>query len=284
MARWVPDVVHETYYSTKAIASAAKPVVVTVFDMIHELFSHDFPAGDETSRRKRLAVERADHVICISESTRRDLLRLFDLPEYKVSVVHLGFDPSTAGQGGPGFRTPSGRPFILYVGVRGGYKNFVGLLRTIGSSNRLREDFDVVAFGGGAFTPDELQSIAGAGLPQSQIIQVSGDDELLSRVYSAARVFVYPSLYEGFGIPPLEAMAHSCPVVCGNTSSLPEVVGDAAELFDPSDDGALRAAIERVVYSDSAIAGLRNLARHRVQRFSWQTCANETLRVYQNLA
>lgn len=282
MARWTPDLVHETYYSP-APASHAKPTVVTVFDMIHELYPADFPQSDSTSRYKRLAVERADHVICISESTRNDLIRLFGVPERKASVVLLGFDPSLAHQTGSAYRTPSGRPFILFVGLRRGYKNFDGLLKAVGSSPRLRADFDIVAFGGGSFTPSELDAIAAAGLSAEQAIQVGGDDHFLGKLYGAARAFVYPSLYEGFGIPPLEAMAHACPVICSNTSSLPEVVGKAAELFNPADDDALRAAIERVAYSDDGIARLCSLGEERVRRFSWRKCADDTLRIYETL-
>jgi len=282
MARWEPDLVHETYYSP-APAICAKPTVVTVFDMIHELYPNDFLACDNTTRHKRAAVERADHVICISESTRNDLVHLFGIPERKVSVVLLGFDPSMSGQPGPAYRTPSGRPFILYVGQRRGYKNFDGLVQAMGGSARLRHDFDLVAFGGGAFTPIELSGIAATGLSADHVVQIGGDDNFLGSLYRAARVFVYPSLYEGFGIPPLEAMAHDCPVICSNTSSLPEVVGEAAELFTPSDDDALRGAIERVAYSDDAIARLSMLGHERVRRFSWQKCAADTLHIYQDM-
>lgn len=282
MAQWEPSLVHETYYSSKPVLKS-KPAVVTVFDMIHELFPADFPAHDGTSLHKRMAVERADHVICISESTRKDLIRLFGVPEQKTSVVLLGFDPSMTFQHEPAYRTPSGRPFILYVGQRGGYKNFGGLLTALGSSARLRNDFDIVAFGGGPFTQNESSLITATGLSAERVFQIGGDDNFLNRLYGAAKVFVYPSLYEGFGIPPLEAMAHGCPVVCSNTSSLPEVVGNTAELFDPDVDDALRGAIETVAYSDDAWARLRLLGYERVRQFSWQKCAAETQQIYKGL-
>lgn len=282
MAVWKPDLVHETYYFPEP-ALRGRPAVVTVHDMIHELFPKDFPANDSTSRYKHSAVERADHVICVSESTRNDLVRIFGVPERKISVVLHGFDSSMSGRTGAEYRTPSGRPFILYVGQRRGYKNFDGLIEAMGRSIRLRNDFDLVAFGGGAFTPTELGSIAAAGLSANHVLQVGGGDNFLGSLYSAARVFVYPSLYEGFGIPPLEAMAHDCPVICCNTSSLPEVVGEAAELFAPTGDDSLRTAMEHLVYSDEALTNLRLLGHQRVRRFSWQKCAADTLQVYKNL-
>ena len=282
MARWAPDIVHETYYSPEPVLSS-KPAVVTVFDMIHELYPADFHVHDCTSLYKRMAVERADHVICISESTRKDLIRLFGVPEHKVSVVLLGFDSFMAVQREPAYRTPSGRPFILYVGQRGRYKNFGGMLTALGRSARLRNDFDIVAFGGGPFTHDELSRIATEGLSAERVFQVGGDDKFLYRLYSAATVFVYPSLYEGFGIPPLEAMAHGCPVVCSNTSSLPEVVGNAAELFDPAADDNLRGAIEAVAYSPETCSRLRLIGYERVRQFSWPKCAADTLQIYKCL-
>lgn len=282
IAQWAPDLVHETYYTSNPILDS-KPAVVTVFDMIHELFPADFPAHDETSLHKRMAVERADHIICISESTRNDLIRLFGVSEHKTSVVLLGFDYPLAVHAEPAYRTSSGRPFILYVGQRGGYKNFGGLMTALGHSARLRKDFDIVAFGGGPFTPEESSHITAAGFTAGQVFQMGGDDKFLSQLYSAAKVFVYPSLYEGFGIPPLEAMAHGCPVVCSNTSSLPEVVGNAAELFNPAADDALQGAIENVVYSDEVWARLRLRGYERVRHFSWQKCAAETLQIYKDM-
>jgi glycosyltransferase involved in cell wall biosynthesis len=112
---------------------------------------------------------------------------------------------------------------------------------------------------------------------------MSGDDALLSRLYRQATAFVYPSLYEGFGIPPLEAMSFDCPVVCSNTSSIPEVVGDAARLFDPADIDALRAAIEAVVGSPDLRDNLVRRGRKRIRHFSWDRTAMETMDIYREL-
>jgi glycosyltransferase involved in cell wall biosynthesis len=106
---------------------------------------------------------------------------------------------------------------------------------------------------------------------------------LLAKFYIKASVFVYPSLYEGFGIPPLEAMAYKCPVVCSNTSSIPEVVGDAGVYFDPYSIESIRLATERVVESESLINDLIRKGENRLKFFSWDKCANETLKVYKSL-
>lgn len=283
MAGWRPDLVHETYYAKASSAPHKCPVVITVYDMIHELFPGYFPANNETLSFKRRAVERADHVICISENTRADLMRLFGTPASKLSVVHLGFDRFVSSGDTVAFVTPSARPYILYVGERRGYKNFTGLLRAIASSGRLLSDFDVVAFGGGRFSLEESMEISALGFAEKQVIQVGGGDDVLGRLYSSARAFVYPSLYEGFGIPPLEAMAHRCPVISSSTSSMPEVVGQAGEYFDPAQTEDMRRAIESVVYSDSRVESLRQAGTERLAAFSWNKCARETIEIYDAL-
>ena len=112
---------------------------------------------------------------------------------------------------------------------------------------------------------------------------MGGGDEILAALYQQAAAFVYPSLYEGFGIPPLEAMAVGCPVICSGTSSLPEVVGDAAEVFDPQDEEAMLAAIERVLESPGRRDALVAAGRNRYQQFTWEKCAQETAAIYRKL-
>lgn len=279
----MPDVIHETYYSSLPRLKSESFRITTVYDMIHELFPENFSVKDKTSDRKKLTLSRVDHIICISESTKRDLINIFGIAEEKLSVVHLGVDLSAFvnAKSEPGITV---KPYLLYVGGRAGYKNFYGLLEAFASSRMLRSDFDVVAFGGGAFTGDELMLLKDYGFRDKQVRQVSGDDQRLSLLYSNARAFVYPSLYEGFGLPPLEAMASGCPVVSSNSSSMPEVIGVSGEYFVPSSIEDMRGAIERVAYSDQRRSELINLGFDNVSDFSWQSCAKRTLEVYNRAA
>lgn len=274
-----PDIVHETYYSHQASAPRSSRTVITVYDMIHELFPQSFSAEDRTSEVKRLAVNRADHVICISEHTRQDLVRLFDVPVEKTSVVHLGFSLTTSYINDE--QAPA-RPYLLYVGMRGGYKNFETLLQAYSSQPWLKENFDLVAFGGGAFTAYERSVIERLNVV-AQVRQQGGSDQVLAACYKQAALFVYPSFYEGFGIPPLEAMSYGCPVVCSNTSSIPEVVGAAAKMFDPCSADSLSAALLDVLQSSKTYEGLRRLGLARVKEFSWYRCALETHAIYQRI-
>lgn len=278
--RWKPDIVHETYYSSKRIVPAGSKVVIAVYDMIHELYPEFFSVRDRTREYKKIAVDRADHVICISENTRNDLIRLLDVAPEKTTVVHLGFTLTQAEQAAP----PSQyRPYILYVGARSGYKNFERLLEAYAAHPALRDNYDLIAFGGGGFNLQEVEMIRRSHVPLIQVRQMSGDDGLLAALYCQATVFVYPSLYEGFGIPPLEAMSFNCPVACSNTSSIPEVVGNAAIQFDPFDTVSISNALVSVI-SDSALrAKLIDLGRARAAMFSWEQCAMQTLDVYRTL-
>jgi glycosyltransferase involved in cell wall biosynthesis len=275
-----PDLVHETYYSSLAMAPKGCKVVLTVFDMIHERFGDYFPPHDSTSKDKAAAVKRADHVICISEHTRQDLMSILGVPPVKTSVIHLGFSLSKTV---PQFGRGDTRPFLLYVGARGGYKNFEGLLRAYAESIKLKNDFDLICFGGEAFTNKEISLFQQLGLAINAVRQVSGSDAVLAGYYQAASTFVYPSLYEGFGIPPLEAMSFNCPVVCSNVSSIPEVVGNAGLMFDPNDTQSIGLAIEQVVGNSALRKVLIARGQERIKQFSWERCAQETLDVYRKV-
>lgn len=273
-----PDVIHRTYYCDEA-RDAKSRLVVTVYDMIHEQFMVG-DAHDTTSSDKRRNVAQADHVICISHSTAHDLIRLFDVPTQKISVVHLGFANDFGSRAGDVRPPEHSRPYLLYVGQRAGYKNFAGALRAYADSPRLRRDFDFVTFGGFPFSSEETAAITELGFEPGSVRRIAGSDDQLASAYRHAHAFVYPSLYEGFGIPPLEAMGSGCPVACSNTSSIPEVVGDAAEMFDPNDRESMRAAIERICYDDARRSELGAAGRHRLASFSWQRCAAQTAAVY----
>jgi glycosyltransferase involved in cell wall biosynthesis len=275
-----PDLVHETYYSVKRHAPNNCKVVLTVFDMIHERFPECFPSRDLTSKVKAIAVQRADHIVCISTHTQRDLIELFGVDPKKTSVVHLGF--SLTKQSIVNELT-SDNSFLLYVGSRGGYKNFDALLHAYASSPSLLREYELVAFGGGAFNAKERALIAALGIRNDRVRQINGGDAVLASLYRKAALFIYPSRYEGFGIPPLEAMSFDCPVVCSNTSSIPEVVGDAAEFFNPDSIDSMVQAIEHVLHDVRLRQTLVNRGRERVKLFSWERCAEKTLDIYRGL-
>lgn len=280
--KWRPQIVHETYYARKSSAPIGCPVVITIHDMIPELYNHKDSNHVKAGEIKRIAVERANHIICISECTKKDLVRIFDVPKNKISVVYHGFEkfrfiPNVQDQG------VEKKPFILYVGNRNGYKNFSRFLQSIAVSERLITDFRVLAFGGGAFSKKDQSQIHELGFKDGQVMQVGGSDNVLAELYDEASAFVFPSLYEGFGLPPLEAMAHKCPVISSNSSCMPEILGEAAEFFNPNSIDEMTIAIENVLYSNERTIALKTLGVERLRKFSWQKCATDTLSVYQKV-
>lgn len=280
-----PDIIHQTYYSSQGLSAKKAKVVVTVYDMIHEklsqFFNHKdiFNIKDQTSIAKQEAVKRADRIICISENTKKDLIDILEVDPNKISVIYLGYSLNRDGTNHQ-LDAQIPQPYILYVGERGGYKNFQGLLQAYGNSIQLTKNFHLVCFGGGRLISEELSTINLLGLPEGKVFHISGDDAILVNLYQNASLFVYPSLYEGFGMPPLEAMALCCPVACSNTSCLPEIVGDAAELFNPYEPESIAEAIEQVLFSTERSNSLVRLGTERVKHFSWNICAEQTKQVY----
>ncbi len=265
-----PAIHHATYYKGMATSLPLRRVV-TVYDMIHEIFPESHPAHDPTTARKRAAVARADRVICISENTRADLLRLFGTSPDKTIAIPLG----VSFRGTPRPARPLDHPYLIYVGARCGYKNAALLHRVLAEPGL--QDLHLVLVGGGPPDTEELRGPAAARLHY-----VGGDDDDLATWYRHAVALAYPSRYEGFGIPPLEAMQCGCPVLASNASSIPEVVGTAGVLLEPDDAPAWVAAIRRLRED----ASFRNECVHRglerLPRFTWRACAEATARVYES--
>jgi glycosyltransferase involved in cell wall biosynthesis len=280
--RHSPSLIHRTFFAPFP-ASNRVPSVVTIFDMINELFPETFPSSDRTAANKRLCVERAEHVLCISESTANDLVRLCGVPRERISVTYLGCSDVFADEAPDDEPPPQPRPYLLYVGHRAGHKNFDAMLEAYAGSRQLRTEFDLVVFGGLHFNRAERERIAELHIPQARVIRWSGSDAELARAYRHARALVYPSKYEGFGIPPLEAMSARCAVACSNVSSIPEVVGNAARLFDPNDLQSVLEAMEAVALNDGLRSNLIAAGLTRSQLFSWDRCADQTLAAYRPL-
>lgn len=280
MAR-APDIFHATYFQADPfVIERSSRFVMTVYDMIHEKFPEAFAAGDPTAAWKHRLAMRADMILCISRQTRDDLLAILPVDPTKVRVTPLGFDPPAASAAG---NSPSARPYLLFVGERTPHKNFGTLVRAYAGEPRLQSEFDLACFGGGALTDDERQLFHRLGGKPGRLLWAEGGDDLLARYYQHAAAFVMPSLYEGFGLPVLEAMARDCPVCCSRAGSLPEVAGDAAVYFDPHDPEEMASAILRAAGDPLLQRELRRKGRERLAEFSWARCAELTLEAYRSL-
>jgi len=269
------DAVHITYFPTRMPTTHAR-LTTTVYDMSPERFPGRV-SRTLLSARKRACVARCSRIIAISESTKRDLVEFYNVDPLLVDVTPL----ANSLHAEPG-RDTVRRPYALFVGRRDGYKNFDRFVRVWAEMRSIREDFLLVCVGGGRFTESEQRTITQLGLSRS-IVWMSGSDALLASLYAHAQTLIYPSLYEGFGLPPLEAMHYGCPVVCSNSSSLPEVVGDAAVTVDTADSGALASGIAAAIGDPILRAQLISAGRAREASFTWDRTAAVTVESYRRL-
>ena len=274
---------HATYYNSKNLRYAREfglKTVVTVFDYISEKFPEPKPRFRRTVNEKSASIELANRVISISQNTRIDLLQHSNIDPRNVSVISLA--SSFSSHFDKLMTNHTRKNLILYVGKREGYKNFQTLLKAFAHSPVLRNDMQLIAFGGGNFSEQEFLDISSLGV-SGLVVDVQGTDENLRNLYLDAKIFVYPSLYEGFGLPLLEAMSLGCPVLASNTSSMPEVCGAAALYFNPENLIELSQLLETTLSNQPLLERLASLGFSRSAEFSWEKTASHTLNVYQEL-
>jgi glycosyltransferase involved in cell wall biosynthesis len=278
------DVVHPTYYSLltrQGINQCKAPVVLTVYDMTHELFAEQIDSNGLYAEEKRKAILAAQAVICISENTKKDLLERYSFPEEKVTVTYLASEIDASLSHGSE-QVPC-RPYYLYVGSRISYKNFDRLLVAFGKAVSVQPEI-VLCVVGSPFNETEEKLIAELKLSEHIEHYEYASDTHLAKLYRCSVAFVYPSLYEGFGIPPLEAMSCGTVVVASNCSSIPEVVGDAGILFDPKSTGDLADILLSLLDNPTERDRLIAKGHQRAQVFSWDQTVAQTLNVYRSVA
>jgi mannosyltransferase len=246
--------------------------VTTVYDFVYERFE-SYPRRLVHGVQKRAAIAGADRIICISESTKQDLLD-FVGNQYRDRAVVVPLAASAAFHPVPG---TARLPQVLFVGARGGYKNFPALVDALVP---LR-DLTLLCVGGGLFSPQDRELLE-RQLPGRYRSAGRISDAELNLEYNRSLCLAYPSRYEGFGIPVLEAMRAGCPVVAMNASSIPEVAGDAAILLESGDADEIRAAIESLsVAAKRDVLVTRGLAR--AAKFNWDETYRRTVEVYEEL-
>lgn len=274
------DLIHHTYYGpVRQFGGDKKPRVVTVYDMIPEIMPELFPSGNP-HQAKREYVANADLVICISQSTFRDLVACYGPVEAAVVVTPLGVDPAFA----PGNRELPGWPdhYLLFVGARSLYKDFSVLAKAFAQIAPRHPKLMLVAVGGGPFTPAEESQLREHGI-RTRVMQRDLDEPGLARAYSGASAFVFPSRYEGFGLPTLEAMASGCPAILANSSSLPEVGGDAGAYFPVGDSDALAGVLEDLLGDVRLRSELVARGLERAKHFTWARTGELTAQAYRTL-
>ena len=264
--------------------------LVTVMDLSFMVFPDSFRPAKRFYQRifTRWSAQRATHLIAISASTAQDLTKFFAVPADRISVISPGVDaayrPIRGNTALDDFRRRRNLPeqFILFVGTLEPRKNLLTLLQAYAQFKRQSNTSHKLVLGGAAgwFYQPVLAAVKELGLETDVIFTGFIPDDELPLWYNAADVFVYPSLYEGFGLPPLEAMACGTPVIVSNASSLPEVVGNAALLVDPHEPGEWGDALSALCQDADLRSELASRGRERAQEFSWTRMARETVNVY----
>jgi glycosyltransferase involved in cell wall biosynthesis len=237
------------------------------------------------------AVRRTDHIIAVSESTRQDAIKLLGVPERKITVIHEAANPMFRQLDAEEARRHVAKTYnldqgyILFVSTIEPRKNLPALLQAY---RKLLDDYKrpekLVLAGSRGWLSDEVYQMVET-LHLGDRVRFLGrvPTEHLVHLYNAARLLVHPSFYEGFGLPPLEAMTCGTPVVVSNVSALPEVVGDAAWLIDPHDIDGLTVAMWRILTDNDIRSSLIAKGLKRAQMFSWERAAHETLEVYRRV-
>ncbi len=289
--RIIPDA--EVFHATEHLLMPLRhtATVLTVHDLIfHHLPEHHKPLNRwYLNLALPLFCRRADHIIAVSEATRRDLLNTYHLPFEKISVIYEAADPMFVPQPPEVIEAVRQRyhlpgRYLLYVGTVEPRKNLTFLLYAWEQLYQGGEVPPLVITGQrGWLSGDFFAALEHSDYHQGVLLTgyVHADD--LPAIYAGATAFVYPSLYEGFGLPPLEAMACGTPVACANTSSLPEVVGDAALKFNPKNLEAMVEALRRIANDEDLQEDLRARGFQRASEFSWDRAAQETVEVYRRI-
>ncbi|HIQ39262.1 MAG TPA: glycosyltransferase family 1 protein [Methanothermococcus okinawensis] len=285
------DIIHSPENASLFVKLKYQKKVITIHDIIPFHFPETFTKI--TIFRYKLLLPKtlrtADKIIADSYNTKKDIIKYFKIPEDKTKVIHLGVDEKYKPLSEEKINNIKEKycinyPFILYVGTLEPRKNIPTLIKAYYKLKKQGLPHKLVITGKKGWKYKSIfETIDKLNLRKDVIFTGYVPDEDLPALYNAADLFVYPSLYEGFGLPPLEAMACGTPVITSNTSSLPEVVGDAGIMVDPYDVDGLSKAMYEVLTNDGLREELRKKGLERAKLFSWKKCAEEHLKVYEEV-
>jgi glycosyltransferase involved in cell wall biosynthesis len=277
------------------------PYIVTV----HDLLNYFYPTGNGSEMKRMLhnfltrrALERSARILAVSKFTRSDIIRIYRIRPEKIEVVYNAIDErfrrghaNQADREMIAERYQVNYPFLLYAGNIMPHKNVVRIIEAFSALKTALQkedrfpDLKLIIIGDELSKHPDLRRTVVKGAVQNDVRFLGFVPiDVLRIFYDAAKVFVFPSLYEGFGLPPLEAMAHGTPVVASNMTSLPEVAGNAAVLVNPENVFEIMRAVHRVLVDQPLRERLKERGYEQVQKFSWETSARRTLEIYREVA
>ena len=271
------NIFHPTFYNPYFMKYLhGRPFVLTVHDMISERFKL---RDNKQALWKKELVRHANHIVAVSEQTKNDLMDMMGVPEHKITVIYHGVSSR-----GKQNKTPLiDTKYILYVGSRADYKNFMLMLEELVPVLRSHQDLSIVCTGP-YFTKEEMRLFEQNGI-YDRMIHISPNDEGMQNLYEHALCFIFPSLYEGFGIPILEAWQAGCPVLLNQTSCFPEIAQDAAIFFQLNENKSnLATTMEQFLHmGDTDLKELIAKQSRRLENFSWKKSAEKLYEVYERV-
>ena len=275
------DIYHQTHYDPYAYKYLSRRIktVTTIHDMNFYAIPEYYSKSPLLKRHMEISIKRADKIITISKNSKKDICNYLNIPEDKITVIYHGIDLNKFSKKID--LNHSLNPYILYVGSREKYKNFNRLLEAFSIIREKYPDLWLVCVGNSP-SKTEVNAIAAKELIKVVKFIQASDDELIY-LYKNALLFVFPSLYEGFGLPILEAMAARCPLALSNASCFPEIALDAASYFDPKDIDSMALAIERILQDEQFRKDIISKGAQRVTSFSWEKSVEQHLDVYKSI-
>ncbi len=284
IARHDFDILHPTSYNGYFLPFLGnKPFVITYHDVIPEKFPEKYAGLDGFSKnQKQNILDKASKIIAVSENTKQDLLEIFDIAPEKIEVIYHSthfatYKPATD------FDIKTPKKYLLYIGNRDNYKNLDVLVKAIAPLLKKDKDLYLVCGGNGYFNDFEQNLFIQLEITNKVIHKEIANDDVLYRLYQKSIGFVYPSLYEGFGIPILEAFACGCPVILSNRSCFPEVAQNAALYFNPENQEDIFQQVEQLLNNDELREVLIKRGYERLKEFSPEITAKKTLEVYKSV-
>ncbi|MBU1680116.1 MAG: glycosyltransferase family 4 protein [Bacteroidetes bacterium] len=277
------DGFHPTFYSPYFLhLIKQKPFVITIHDMIHEIFPEYFSSNDKVSSNKKLLAEKSTKIIAVSENTKKDIIKFYGIPDDKISVIHHGCSFNKKSDESKLKLNNLPKKYLLFVGKRSLYKNFISFIKSIITLIHGFDDLHVVCAGGGKFTEEEIAVFRQNNI-NNRLHYYFITDSILANLYKNAIALVFPSIYEGFGMPILEAFFFGCPVALSNLSSFPEVAGKAGLYFNPFEKASIKDAVLKVIQDDKLRDDLKKEGYKQLEKYSWEKTAKATKKLYHGI-